>query len=77
MTTRPTPPPTSPSPTLEPLLTIADLAHLLHASRRSVERLKSSGQLPPADLIIGRMPRWKPATVRTWIDGQAAGRGKR
>ena len=45
--------------------------------RRSVERMQSAGQLPRPDLGIGRMPRWRAVTVQDWIDGQAAGRGKR
>jgi predicted DNA-binding transcriptional regulator AlpA len=60
---------------LEPLLSLDDLAAALSCSRRAVERLRSAAKLPPPDLRIGRMPRWKPATVRAWIDAQANGRG--
>jgi predicted DNA-binding transcriptional regulator AlpA len=56
------------NPPLEPLLSIADLVRVLNASRRVVERLKSAGKLPRPDLIIGRMPRWRPDTIRQWIE---------
>jgi predicted DNA-binding transcriptional regulator AlpA len=54
---------------IEPLLRMADLTRVLNCSRRVVERLRSSGRLPAPDLTIGRMPRWKPATIRAWIEG--------
>jgi predicted DNA-binding transcriptional regulator AlpA len=60
---------------IEPLLTIDGLAAVLSIARRTAERLKSAGKLPRPDLTIGRMPRWKPETIRCWIDEQARGRG--
>jgi hypothetical protein len=56
------------APAVEPMLSIADLAAMLNASRRTTERLKSAGKLPKPDLHVGKMPRWKPETVRSWID---------
>jgi hypothetical protein len=53
---------------IEPLLSIDDLAVILHCSRRLVERMRSAGKLPPPDLLVGRMPRWKPETIRQWIE---------
>ena len=64
-------------PALDPLLSIDDLARVLNCGRRSVERLLSAGRLPRPDIRLGRMPRWRPATIRDWIDSQAAGRCKR
>lgn len=58
------------APAIEPLLTLADVADALAVSRRVVERLKASGKLPPPDVRIGKLPRWKPATIRRWIDQQ-------
>jgi predicted DNA-binding transcriptional regulator AlpA len=60
---------------IEPALTLADWTQILRCSRREVERMKSAGKLPPPDFKVGRMPRWKPETVRRWIDEQAGGRG--
>jgi hypothetical protein len=54
---------------LEPMLSIEDLAALLNCSRRLVERMRSAGKVPKPDLRIGKMPRWKPETIRRWIDG--------
>jgi len=56
---------------IEPLMSIADIAAVLGVTRRSVERLRSSGSLPKPDLRIGRNLRWRPDTVRTWLDSSS------
>jgi predicted DNA-binding transcriptional regulator AlpA len=53
------------------LWTIDDLAAALAISRRTAERMLSAGKLPRPDLRIGRMPRWRPETIRQWIDDQS------
>ena len=53
---------------IEPLLHIDDLAELLNCSRRCVERMRSAGKVPQPDIHVGRCPRWKPATIRAWIE---------
>src|SRR5271157_1609347 len=53
---------------IEPMLHIDDLAELLSCSRRLVERMRSAGKIPKPDIHVGKCPRWKPATIRTWID---------
>ena len=53
---------------IEPLLSIDDLAALLSCSRRVVERMRSGGKVPKPDIKIGKMPRWKAATIRAWIE---------
>lgn len=53
---------------IEPLLSLADIAAVLGVTRRSVERLRSAGTLPQPDLKIGRSLRWRPDTVREWLD---------
>ena len=58
---------------MEPLLSIDDLTVILNCSRRLVERMRSAGKVPPPDLHVGRMPRWKPETVRRWME--AGGKG--
>ncbi len=52
----------------EPMLGIDDLAALLSCSRRLIDRLRSAGKVPKPDIQIGRMPRWKAATIRAWIE---------
>ncbi len=67
---RPTPHAPRPLPAgIEPMLHIDDLAELLSCSRRCVERMRSAGKVPKPDIHVGRCPRWKPATIRAWIDG--------
>jgi len=53
---------------IEPMLHIDDLAELLSCSRRLIERMRSAGKVPKPDIHVGRCPRWKPATIRAWID---------
>jgi excisionase family DNA binding protein len=54
---------------IEPLLSVDDLARTLNASRRTIERMRSAGKLPRPDLHLGKLPRWKPETIRRWIEG--------
>jgi len=53
---------------IEPMLHIDDLAELLSCSRRFVERMRAAGKIPKPDIHVGRCPRWKPATIRAWIE---------
>ncbi|HKM56160.1 MAG TPA: helix-turn-helix domain-containing protein [Isosphaeraceae bacterium] len=53
---------------IEPMLSIDDLAAILSCSRRLVERMRSAGKVPKPDIKIGKMPRWKAATIRGWIE---------
>jgi predicted DNA-binding transcriptional regulator AlpA len=54
---------------IEALLRMDDLTRVLNCSRREVERMRSSGRLPKPDLYIGkRSPRWKPETIRQWVE---------
>ena len=61
--------PANPIGTIEPLLSVDDLARVLNGSRRTVERMRAAGKLPRPDLHIGKCPRWKPETIRQWIEG--------
>jgi excisionase family DNA binding protein len=56
------------------MLTIDDWARILNVSRRLVERQRAAGKLPAPDLHIGKLPRWRPSTVRAWLDARAGGR---
>jgi predicted DNA-binding transcriptional regulator AlpA len=48
---------------------IDELAAALGISRRTMERERSAGRFPPPDLTIGRMPLWRPETIRRWVEG--------
>ena len=50
-------------------LRLDELAAALGISRRVLERERSAGRFPPPDLTIGRMPLWRPETIRAWIEG--------
>jgi hypothetical protein len=54
---------------IEPLLSLNDLAAILNCSRRWLERERSAGRVPRPNFMTGRCPRWKPATIRRWIEG--------
>ncbi|AMV38781.1 helix-turn-helix transcriptional regulator [Planctomyces sp. SH-PL62] len=61
------PRPDAASTGLEPPLSIDDLAAALACSRRLVERMRAAGKMPPPDLRVGKMPRWKRSTLVRWI----------
>jgi hypothetical protein len=46
-----------------------DLAALTGLSRRSLERARSGGRLPPPDLRVGKRVLWRRETIRRWIEG--------
>ena len=64
----------NPRPPVQPLteavLTwrLSAVAKALGISRRTLERERAAGRFPRPDKVIGRMPFWKPETVRRWID---------
>ncbi len=45
------------------------IAKALGVSRRTLERERSAGRFPPPDLSIGKMPLWRPETIRRWVEG--------
>ena len=49
-------------------LRLDELAERLGISRRAIERERSAGRFPRPDLTIGRMPLWRPETIREWIE---------
>jgi len=53
---------------IESLLTCADWARILCVGSATVDRLRSAGRIPPADIRLGRLPRWRASTVRAWIE---------
>jgi predicted DNA-binding transcriptional regulator AlpA len=44
------------------------IAKALGVSRRTLERERSAGRFPPPDLSIGKMPLWRPETIRRWVE---------
>jgi hypothetical protein len=53
---------------IEPMLSLDDLAAILKVGRRWLERERSAGRIPKPDFMAGRCPRWKPETIRQWIE---------
>jgi hypothetical protein len=56
---------------------LADICALTGLSRRLLECQRSAGKMPQCDLRIGRRALWRPATITSWLDSQAASRGGR
>jgi len=52
----------------EPMWSIADVADYLHVSTRTVERIRTDGDMPLA-MVFGRSVRWEPSSIRTWARG--------
>jgi predicted DNA-binding transcriptional regulator AlpA len=62
--------PTSECPAVERLaLRIDEVAAALGVSRRAIERERAAGRFPRPDLTIGRMPLWRPETMREFLEG--------
>lgn len=77
MTTRAVKPAHEPheAPSLDALagrftLRLEELAAALGISRRALERERSAGRFPRPDMTIGRMPLWRPETIRQWIESE-------
>jgi hypothetical protein len=50
-------------------LRLDEVARAFGVSRRSNERERSAGRFPKPGLTIGRMPLWKPETIRACVEG--------
>jgi predicted DNA-binding transcriptional regulator AlpA len=61
-------------PEFEPMLAAKEIAHILGISRRTFDRMRAAGKAPPADFREGKIARWSPATIRTWLKDRQAGR---
>ena len=48
-------------------LRLDEVAEAIGVSRRVLERERSAGRMPKPDLRIGKMPLWRPETIRQWI----------
>jgi hypothetical protein len=59
------------------LWSLDDVAALMGVSRRLLECQRAAGKMPQCDVRIGRRALWRPATIASWLDSQAAGRGGR
>ncbi len=53
---------------IRPLLRISGLERLFDCDRRTIERMRAAGKLPPPDLFIGNSPRWREETIQAWIE---------
>ena len=49
-------------------LRLDELPAALGVSRRTLERERSAGRFPRPDLTIGRIPLWRPETIREWVE---------
>jgi predicted DNA-binding transcriptional regulator AlpA len=50
-------------------LRLDEVALALGVSRRAIERERSAGRFPKPDIQVGRMPLWRPETIRAWVEG--------
>jgi predicted DNA-binding transcriptional regulator AlpA len=46
---------------------LEQIAKALGISRRALERERAAGRFPKPDKVIGRMPLWRPETVKAWL----------
>lgn len=62
-----------PPPDLESMIDLAGIARVFGVGRRTVERWRAGGMLPPPDLAVGRVKRWRPSTVARWLEERTLG----
>lgn len=55
---------------IEPLLTVKDIAAILGVGKRTLQSWLAGGQLPQADVRVGKTRRWRRETIMQWIDRQ-------
>ena len=60
-------------PSIESLWTPKDVASYLRVSVRMLERMRSTGAMPPPDVFLGRLPRYRPNTIRAWLASMNGG----
>jgi predicted DNA-binding transcriptional regulator AlpA len=48
-------------------LRIADVARVLGVSPRTAYYLRSRGEIPPPDRMLGRLPVWHRRTIDLWL----------
>lgn len=56
-----------------PRLGAGDIHPLIGIGTRTFWRWVETGVFPRADLKVGKVVRWKPSTVRRWLNAQGAG----
>ena len=56
----------------EELLGIADVCRALKVCRDHFRKMRSAGEYPPPDRVVGGGPRWRITTHNTWVRGENA-----
>jgi hypothetical protein len=50
-----------------------ELAAAIGVSRRVIERERAAGRLPRPDMHLGKMPLFRPETIRAWLESGGKG----
>lgn len=62
---------------VRPMIDLEDWRLILRCSRRQVEKMRATGELPPPDRSVGKRPLWLPSTVNKFLGERGSlGRGK-
>jgi predicted DNA-binding transcriptional regulator AlpA len=67
--TRPENPADAGQPVGRMTLRLDELAAALGVSRRCIERARAAGRFPRPDVVLGRMPLWRPESILRWVEG--------
>lgn len=62
---------TDPSLTRPEYLNMQDIQRELGVGRRTVQKWRAAGQMPPADFAIGKTLRWRRDTIDRWVRAQS------
>jgi hypothetical protein len=70
--------PKKPGPATSPVTPLSEavitwrkkaVAKALGISERALDRERAAGRFPAPDAVVGKMPLWRPETVRRWAGG--------
>ncbi len=62
-------------PNCDTLLSIEQVCAALNVCRRTFQSLRTAGEFPPHDTLVGKRPRWWVKNVNAWIAARCGGDG--
>ncbi len=58
------------------MLTMTDIAEHVGVTKRAIQAWRADGALPPPDFVMGKVIRWRRATIERWLAVRSAAGGR-
>lgn len=58
------------------MLTMGDIAEHVGVTKRAIQAWRADGVLPAPDFCLGRVVRWRRATIEQWLSSRSAAGGR-